>query len=352
MGGFHFIMSTTESPRIDLNRISTSVRKMLTINKEMLACKLIFFFHNAGFRCLNSFKGLYYLSFGIGVDMVGLSASIVGISQLAWFPFWGMLIDFISKSREIFITVVVLLATFSNFSIPWLLQMVAETKRTTICTNATNGTSNDTSTCTSKVKLLNQNAFFYAITVIGLICSIGEIGEVSYRDAAVIKTTYTRIKPYNIGEQRVLAPFGMAVGTLIAGFAIDHYKHMHESPYMVAFYIYVPLSLLGLPILYVITRQTDWKYGVTQTSSTNKAMTIARDVGSVLSRFENVVFLTSIFMFGFCADIYSHFLYIYMHREMNQPSKTIMAVSSAIGTLCETITLKVSMKLIELIGGK
>ena len=326
--------------------------QIFAIDREMLSCKLIFFFHNAGFKCLNSFKSLYYLSFGIGIDKVGLSSSIVGISQLLWFPLWGMLIDFISKRRQTFITVVVLLATFTNFSIPWLLQAIAEHEIITICTNTTNATLRHNSTCISKVKLVNSDTFFYAITLIGAVCSVCTIGEISYRDTAVIKVTYTRSKLHNIGEQRTLAPLGMAIGTLIAGFAIDHYHHPHHSPYLVAFYIYVPLSLLGLPFLFDITKKADWSYGTTVVATgASKAIAIGRDIASVAGSTENVVFLASIFVFGYGADTYSHFLYIYMHKEMRKPSKTIMAVSSAIGTLSEMVALKFSMKMIHLVGG-
>ena len=83
----------------------------------------------------------------------------------------------------------------------------------------------------------------------------------AYVECVIIKTVFTRGESYTYGEQKVFGPIGTAVGVFVSGVAIDHYKSKRLPKYVAAFYLYVPLSLLMLPLLYKLTRQADWNYG-------------------------------------------------------------------------------------------
>ena len=180
----------------------------------------------------------------------------------------------------------VLVTTGIEFSKPWVAMLVSRYETVTRCTNETaplnftqdhntpavgltqpmyaifnplstvditaigsfnHTTSNSTQVCHTTTKLINPGVLFYAVAANGLISSFLCAGMMSYTEAAIIKTVFTRKKTYSYGEQKVFGPIGSAVGALMAGVAVDHFHPKHVSKYVITFFIYVPLSLLMLP---------------------------------------------------------------------------------------------------------
>ena len=108
---------------------------------------------------------------------------------------------------------------------------------------------------------MNPDTLFYAVCINSLVSTLCFCGAMAYTECVIIKVVFTRSKGYTYGEQKVFGPIGAGLGVFLAGVAIDHYKPKHLSKYLAAFYLYVPISLLMLPLLYILTKQADWNFG-------------------------------------------------------------------------------------------
>jgi len=158
-----------------------------------------------------------------------------------------------------------------------------------------------------------------------------------------------RKKAYTYGEQKVFGPIGSALGGVLAGLAVDNYKPKHLSPYFAAFYLYVPLSLLMLPLLHILTKQADWNYG--RRKKGEKKIPIIKEVMNVFKKSENFVFLFSCIISGTSLMILFHYLFIYMNRVM-KPTKTMMSMATVISMASELLIYPFSSKIIRFLGGQ
>jgi len=120
----------------------------------------------------------------------------------------------------------------------------------------------------------------------------------------------------------------------MAGVAVDHYKPKHLSPYLAAFYLYVPLSLLMLPLLYILTKQANWDYG--KRKKGEKKVPILKDVMNVIRKLDNVVFLISATVSGLSLCMYMHYMFIYMDQVM-KPTKTMLSMTTVVSMLSELL---------------
>ena len=188
--------------------------KFLCLDKEMIPCKMVFFTHDASWSSLFSYLTLFYVESGITVAHTGFMYGItIGVSLLSH-PLWGGLIDSAVKYR----TLLLMVLSFSTISLefirPWIVMWVSKVEANTTYTAGRNETS---------VHLLNPIMVLYAVTVNGILASIAIAGLITFMEGAVIKTVFTRKTTYSYGEQKVFGPIGKAIGTFIAGVAVDHY---------------------------------------------------------------------------------------------------------------------------------
>ena len=342
------------SARIENSRCINKecVSSILHINRDMLPCKLIYFLPSLAEKSQHSFEKLFLLSKGVTIDQIGYSKSIVEIFNLVSISLWGAIIDSLNKGHKIFITSLVLIHTLATFSLPWVIDIVSDV--------AANSTGNVTlygnkhgKKHPPEIKLLNPSTVLIAITVVHIISHFSKTGQGIYRDLAVTKVIYTKDEPCTtIGEQKVIAPLGTALGGLIAGLAVDHFVVKGQSPYMITYYTYIPLSLLALPIFYLIIKQGDWSFGGTRDLSyRKKALVISKDIGGIIRSPDNVVFLLSLFVHAYCRETFHQFNNIYMHKTIKS-SKTWMSVCNATEMIFEMMAYKLSTKLIKLVGGR
>lgn len=328
--------------------------KFLCFTKELIPCKLLFFTLDASFSSLFSFLGLYYLSSGLTVTQLGLINGIGSGFSLIAHPLWGGLVDSAIKHRTLLLISLTIGTTVLEFGKPWVVMFFSKTETIYKCignnTVVHSAMLNATANCTSHAKLLNPDTVFYAAAINGVFSSIVISGLMTYLEGAVIKTVFTRKKEHSYGEQKVFGPIGMALGSFVAGVAVDHYHPTNGlSPFLAAFYIYLPLSLLQIPLLYVLTKQAKWDYGTVKKDDDNKKGLIRHVVDAFKIPY-NQMFLASVFICGITSCIYGNFLFIYMYQVMNPP-KTVMSLMTVASSVSELFIYPFSSKLIKLFGG-
>ena len=243
------------------------------ISKEMVPCKLMFFFFNGAFGALTPFTSLFYVSSGLTVSSMGLSNGIGNASAMLAGPLWGALIDS-SKHRKLIAAILFILITALEMSKPWIFLAVADIRTNNTCHNTTNRSisddiitlqkgmrfksvnqyspdvSNDAykiprvsdsddssganisgtmsksdfnelhknnSKCKVHTRVANPSSVFHVVLISGIVTSITFSGFVTYLEGVVVNVVYSRNTEMSYGQQKVFAPVGWAVGTFVAG---------------------------------------------------------------------------------------------------------------------------------------
>jgi len=382
----------------------------LWMDKEMIPCKLLFFMMDMGWSCGFAFMSLFYIEAGLTVSRLGFASCIGSVISLIVHPLWGIFMDSMKRNRILFVTVMVFLTITIEFSKPWVVMFVSKYDYPVVCTNVTINSTHptnlsygsshfrkyyqnfgqtlqplpsphrvnnfpelplsvvDTTTnfnlgalsnissnvtfkevCKTKRVLANPDTLFYAVAANGLLSSLIVAGMMSFTEAAIIKTVFTRKKAQSYGEQKVFGPIGSSIGSLMAGVAVDHFHPKNMSKYMITFFMYVPLSLLQLPLLYIITKQADWDYGTRKKDE--KKVSAVRHVLNAFKNFDNLIFLLCVLFSGTSLIVYYHFLFIYVDKNMH-PTKTLLSLSSVVSMASELFIYPISSKLIKLVGGR
>lgn len=326
--------------------------KFLCFTKELIPCKLLYFTLDAGFSSLFSFLGLYYTTSGLTVAQLGLMNGIgCGFALLAH-PLWGAFIDTTIKYRTLVFILLNVSTTILEFGKPWVVIFFSKTLDDCMGnkTIVQSVLYSDGTNCTTHRTLLNQNTVFYAASVNCALSSIGVSGLTTYIEGVVVKTVFTRKTEHSYGKQKVFGPIGMAIGSLASGLAVDHYHPKHFSPYLAAFYIYLPLSLLQIPLLYILTKQAKWDY-VSKKKEEQASGSAIYHLKDALKNNNNRMFLLTALISGTALYVYKHYLFLYMHAVKN-PTKTIMALMSVARSISEFLVYPFSSRLIKLFGGR
>jgi len=300
------------------------------INVEMIPCKLTFFCNSAALSSVFPFLNLFYVSSGLSTTQAGICSAIENCFSMFAVPMWGAFIDRTKRHKPLLV-VLVLMTIITKFAKPWVVYFITTTKtnNTTVTPNMTyQQRINYDFNPESVLAVGNQTQVFIGLMISGILSSIFYSGVMSYTEGTTVKVIYSRkgTKP-SYGAQKVLAPIGFAVGSFIAGLAVDYYHPTgHLSHLTAAFYVYLPFKLLLLPLLYILTVQADWS--IVRQNENREEMKDAIK--------KNAMFLLSIFIAGVCLRVYTEFSFLFMHKEF-QTTKTLMSLTMVIAMVSEYV---------------
>ena len=167
------------------------------INKEMIPCKLFFFFFEASFGALVPFINLFYVSSGLTAATMGLSNGVGNCCALIAGPLWGALIDS-TRYKKTIASFLFLTSTAIEVSKPWIIVSVA---------NATVAPANSTVNISRKRDLMeavvnNPGTVFYTVMFLGALASIVFAGLVTFIEGLIVNIVFSREK-VSYGEQKV-----------------------------------------------------------------------------------------------------------------------------------------------------
>lgn len=332
----------------DADTHSSEVDKILCLRKDMIPCKLLFFFMDASGSCFWNYLTLFLISIGLTVTQAGAILGLGGGLLLFLGPFWGILIDSIKRNHVPLFMSLSLITTAVHFWCPWFASWVTETEYIVQCQHNSTGLNGSDSNCTHLAQLANQNMLFVAFLLNAVINTVFMAGLGCYTEGIVMKRVFNGNSDETYGEQKAFGPIGYAIGSFLAGVLVDSYKPLNLSPFTATFYLFLPLNLLTIPFLYIITKQIDW--GKKGSEERKNRLSIFKDVANVFKNVDNFMFIMAVFMQGMALNIFEGYLYLYMLDKMHT-KKTNLALATVIATISEAIIYPMSAKLIKVAGG-
>ena len=320
-------------------------KRLACINLEMLPCKLAFFFNSASVGSVFPFLNLFYVSSGLTASKAGLCSGIENCFSMIAVPLWGAVIDS-TKYHKLLLIILGLATALTKFSKPWVVMFVSKVESSEICfhnsTNVSSFNEITNSTCEPTHHLMNPGELFCGLVISGVLSSIFYSGMMSYTEGTTVKVIFTRGTKQSYGAQKLFAPIGFAVGSLLAGVSVDHYYPKNLSHFTAAFYVYLPCSLLLIPILYILTCQAKWDYA--------KKRGNANHLLKVFKSFDNKMFAFSVIISGLCLRTYTEFVFLFMDKEMHS-TKTLMSLTMVAAMASELIIYPFSSRIIMFCGG-
>ena len=84
----------------------------------------------------------------------------------------------------------------------------------------------------------------------------------SFLDSFVMNLVKSSTKETDFGRQRLFGSIGFGSASLIAGYAVDNYHNKYLSDYTAAFYVFLPLWLLFIPLAFYVAMVSETETGV------------------------------------------------------------------------------------------
>ena len=312
-------------------------------SKELLPCKLLFFFADGAIGAFAPFYSLFYKSSGLSAASIGLKSAISGCFCLVLGPAWGAMLD--TKNDRVCLSVVLFFGmVLMNSSTPWIIMALPNATHTNNTNTSTIHNFGDESY--SETLRKDPHILFCVVVAIGLISDIFSVGFTTYIEGVIVNVVYTRKTKPSYGQQKVFGPIGFAIGSLVTGVAIDHYRPKHFSPYAASVYVFLPFIFAMLPCAIILSRQAKWDHGKRPTASTS----IGRHLWSVLRQPDNVMFFLSVLISGFLYSSYSGFFSLFMNDSLKL-SKTMISLSTVVSMFSELLFYPFSSYIIKACGG-
>jgi len=368
------------------------------INIYMLPVKLTYFL----WGCTNGSYPIYLnpflVSSGISRTKAGfITGTIFAVSSVAA-PLWGMLSDYTGR-RKLILALICITAAASMFTLP-----IAESQLVTssIVKNSTcpamyrmnrtttwmNNTNNETyhetyyftnitrpcanitvpirERCTFRMCRGDLNTLFYAMLFIVSIGAIFFAPLPSYVDAIAFNVIKTSPVKASYGGQRIFGTLGGIATMYLTAFLIDRYQFDGMSTYAIAFFVFVPISLLLIPCGCFISLQYERNLACNPKQYEDPLMPKKKvgdeddEKGSgnqmrkilleMLGRCDVVVFMITALVSGMAINLFVFFTEMLVDDVLSV-SKRDASFIFIVHNLTSIITFPFSAKLVRLMGG-
>ncbi|XP_066921455.1 uncharacterized transporter YwbF-like [Clytia hemisphaerica] len=341
--------STVKEVQPDTN--SHQWRYHITPDLRMLPSKLSFMFFYGSHACYIMYFNIFFTSVGLTASQAGQISGIHALSSLLGAPLWGLLADYTGK-RKVLMLVSSIIKLCLIFPLPWIAEYVnyidmrqhekfrhdKELQHVKYCTTLCG---DDTMFHVMMSMLIASGPLILAIT--------------SFLDSFVMNLVKSSTKETDFGRQRLFGSIGFGSASLIAGYAVDNYTNKYLSVYTAAFYVFLPLWLLFIPLAFYVAMVSELETAVKPQylhafpERKNEQRSLTMSVLKTCGTLPNMIFLFTVFLTGICNGLMIGFFYLYMKRELSS-SNTVMGVSIAFGNLGELFMFPVSYKLIKMVG--
>ena len=201
------------------------------VNKDLLICKLFYFFFFAAFGSLYPLLAIYFKQLGMNATQSGILIGFRPFIEFCSAPFWGGVADKIRKWRQ--------LTLFSVFCwITFTLAMAFVKPPAVSCVGDLNITDHDViNTEMGLIKPAYSTVFYYredvkdAFFALLLIIVVGEFFSapaITFADTVTL--SYLGEDTDNYGRQRMFGSLGWGLSMFFVGMALDHSTTFPEHP--------------------------------------------------------------------------------------------------------------------------
>ena len=351
----------------DVRDKKESLRRLFSINTRMLPAKFAYILYGGNIGSHIAFLNVFFTSVGLSTLQAGLITGIRYVSATISQPLWGYIADYTGK-RKLILIILCIGAALPMFCMPWVSRWIYPKSHYELCTrNSTlgNGTfgisrftniteyTNAVDKCETEKKHA-VNTLFYVLLVIVTFASTFEVPLPCYVDTIVMNVVKTGTEKASYGGQRIFGSLGFSLANLLAGIAADRYREVDMSNYTAVFYLFLPYTLMLIPIGCYLIGQSNYTYTskAEETTPANQENVgnLFTQVFRIFFRFDVLFFMTTVMICGLANNLFMNFAYMLVKDEMNV-SKTKMTLVVVTAAMSETLVFPFTSKIIKMVGG-
>ena len=318
--------------------------------RDLAFAKLCYLFSYAFIGSIVPYLTIYFYSLGLTISQAGFISGLRTILPCFLGPLFGMLADRTGKTKLIW-QILVVLKVIGFFIAPWLLSPFAiqqNEKPNTEgehCSPRPNITfTNVTHNIKSREEQFHYTLFFVVLTWSSLMASFGYPGR-AFLDKSVIALVKNHEPKSSYGLQRIFAPIGFTVSSLLSGVAIDLYaRHAFITKYNVIFYCSFPFGILHFTFITLLpndTRRKEEKKG---------ERLFRKEVIKILKNVEFHWFLVTVIILGIGFTAVNGGFLLFLLEEIHTP-KSVVGVIVGAASLTEVMIYPYASKIRKMIGG-
>ena len=219
------------------------------VNKDLLICKLFYFFFFAAFGSLYPLLAIYFKQLGMNATQSGILIGFRPFIEFCSAPFWGGVADKIKKWRQLMLFSVFCWITFT-------LAMAFVKPPAVSCTGDLNVTEHDVinielnlikpAYSTVYYKREDVKDAFFALLLIIVVGEFFSAPAITFADSVTL--SYLGEDTDNYGRQRMFGSLGWGLSMFFVGMALDHSttfpehpcekQHHYEKNYIICFAVF------------------------------------------------------------------------------------------------------------------
>ena len=316
------------------------LRMNKVVDVHMVPSKLCFFFYDAAWTTYTYYLVLFLTSIGLTVKEAGVISGCRLLVSSILTPLWGYLIDYTGR-RKIIYVVLCLGTALTFFPLPW----VAKSLRF----NQTNSTIGDRFEITrvQNYRKIFTGPLFYVMLL--LVCASTSCLNTmrGVLDSFVMNVVMTSVTAVEYGRQNLFGAVGFGISNIIAGIAVEHYDSVTLSKYTASFYVFLPASLLLIPVGLITASQMNLDINQNDMKSKKKNLHMLVEI---IRNIQNIVFMLSVIIVGICHNVITSFLFKLMEDQMEASKLTMGFANLAAGT-AEMFVFLYAKPISKLLGG-
>ena len=315
--------------------------KWYHINKNTITSKIAYFIMGSKEGAYKPFLYPFLVDIGLSASQAGLISGLRLIGGLIGSVVFGMIADYSQKFKMVLMFVCIG-AMGTMMPQPWIPNILSNKinciENKTISSNSTTTKMNCGQTEGSPALFWTSFAFYFLMSFFD-----GYIW--TFVDTVVMSQIAKSKRKINIGQQRVFAPIGFGISTLIVSALLKSIpKDLHISQYAISHFYY------SLVLVFLMINSHFIVKGVkVQKKPDRKGVTMMSQIWVTVMRPRVLFFLSTVFVHGFSIGCHVSFLFTLM--KTFSPPDILFGITSCVASASALIFYTSASKIIKKLGG-
>lgn len=344
------------------------LRRLFSVNTRMLPAKLAYILYGGNLGSHITFLNVFFASVGLSTSQAGLITGIRFVSSSFTQLLWGYISDYTGR-RKLILIILCLGASLPMFIMPWVSTWIYPPSHYALCSGANSTQVNITSshrynylmTQCQQDKEKALTTLFYTLLGITTFSSAFLVPLPPYIDTTIMNVAKSRDDKASYGGQRIFGSIGFSLASLLAGICADKYHVKDMSHYTAVFFLFLPITLMLIPVGTYLLNQSDAPSTSAETKkdlesakeekeNEQSAGNISKQALDLLCTLDVIFFMATVLIFGLANNLFLNFSYLYVKDEM-KVTKTEMTFVVVAATASEILIFPFTSKIIKILGG-
>lgn len=350
---------------IDKEKKLCKLSDVVAIDTRMLPAKFAYILYGGNVGSHVAFLNLFFTSVGLSAGQAGFITGIRFTSAALATPLWGYITDYTGR-RKLILTILCIGAALPMFSMPWVSKWIYRQSDYAACSGANSTHANSSilfpyhSVDEIKQCELNKeraaDTLFYVLMGIVTFASTFLVPLPGYIDTIVMNVVKTGDRKASYGGQRIFGSLGFSVANLLAGIAAEGYSFKDMSQYTAVFYLFLPYTLLMIPVGFHLIGQTSYppptrkKMNTVDQEAVPSGANISRLVWEQMKKFDVIFFMITVLLNGLSNNLFMNFAYMFVQDELMK-TNTEMTFVVVTASMSEMLVFPLTSKIIRFVGG-